>query len=151
MKIIEISLRSYPKPAGAVGYGGKITMMGSRNGQYGKWVSAAKKAIKNVYSTKDEAMPKHLQIYGVVYHHMMPTRVCGDILNIMGSITDVLVKLEIIKDDSPKYLPLVAGGVYFQRYAIQDGEKVLTNVTEPSIKIILCESQEDWLRAIKPL
>lgn len=151
MKIIELGIKSYPKPSGAQGYGGKITMMGSRCGKYGQWTASAKKAIKDFYASVDEPMPTNLDIYGIVYHHHCTDRRAGDVLNLAGSITDVLVKLGIITDDCPKYMPRVAAGVYFSHYAIVKGVKKLVKNTEPSLKIILCETQEDWIQATKPL
>ena len=151
MVVIEIPIRSYPKPAGAQGYNGKITMMGSRGGKYGAWTVKAKKAIIDLYSNNDAPMPQNIAAYGIVYHFMMADKKCGDILNIAGSITDVLVKLGIITDDSPRYMPRVAAGVYFEKYTMIDGTKYLTKIIQPSIKIILCHNQEDWRRAANPL
>lgn len=120
-------LRSYPKPAGAVGYGGKITMKGSRNGAYDVWMN---KAISELYHLSD--LPRELKIVGAVFTFHMADKRCGDVLNIAGSIMDALVKTKVLKDDCPEFVPLSSGRIIFN-----DSGKY-------SIVITLCETIQDW-------
>lgn len=120
-------LRSYPKPAGAVGYGGKITMKGSRNGSYEVWMN---KAISALYKLSD--LPRELKIVGAVFTFHMADKRCGDVLNVAGSILDALVKTKVITDDSPKYIPMTSERIIFNELG------------EYSIVITLCETIQDW-------
>ena len=120
-------LRSYPKPAGAVGYGGKITMKGSRNGAYDVWMN---KAISELYHLSD--LPRELKIVGAVFTFHMADKRCGDVLNIAGSIMDVLVKTKVLTDDRPQFVPMSAERIIFNDSGLYN------------IQISLCETIQDW-------